>query len=412
MQQVGAVDFDGDLGPERAFLHRSLMATVLTWIVVFWFGVPVAVPAAITAAAVVATLAMLANGYRSNASVQAQQLEWQQLHEVDLKTRDVTRQLKRLQRKQKRAHGAHGRRRERVAQRLQKSQAAEQADLQRHDQKLQDALAGIKRRRDLEVQSGADAVRKLEAKHAAFASSMDTQIGGLRQLEENELQQTLKRRQQQFVASYMKRQTIDAAIIAGIGPAAKQALRKQGIVRAEDLEPGRLAQIEGIGDAKARVLLEWRRKAESLALQTAPQNLSKIEETLIRGRYFQRRFSLEQEKVKAQRRLAKEITEAQAATAARLKALDEEPAGLRKRAAQQRDELRKRHQAQRAEWQAKLQVLDNQAANNDGAVDQEVAVVRQELALLNSQRASIELRLRRYESLAFGSYVRRVVGLS
>jgi tRNA A22 N-methylase len=255
-------------------------------------------------------------------------------------------------------------------------------------------------------------VRKLEAKHAAFASSLDTQIGGLRQLEENELQQTLKRRQQQFVASYMKRQTIDAAIIAGIGPAAKQALRKQGIVRAEDLEPGRLAQIEGIGEAKARVLLEWRRKAESLALQTAPQNLSKIEETLIRGRYFQRRFSLEQEKIKAQRRLAREITAAQAGSAARLKALDEEPANLRKRAAQQRDELRKRHQARRAEWQARLQVLDNQAAGNDGAIDQEAALVRQELALLNAQRASIELRLRRYESLAFGSYVRRVAGLS
>ena len=37
---------------------------------------------------------------------------------------------------------------------------------------------------------------------------------------------------------------------------------------------------------------------------------------------------------------------------------------------------------------------------------------RQELALLNAQRASIELRLRRYESLAFGSYLRRVMGLA
>jgi hypothetical protein len=411
VEQTDAVDFDGDLREERSFVQRSLMITILAWIVVSWFSVPLFVPVAATAVAAFVTLGVLANGYRTNASVQAQQAEWQQLHEVDQKARSVAKELKRLQRKQRRAQGAAGRRREKVAVRLQNSQAAEQAELQRHDQKLQDALSGIKRRRDLEVQNGLEAVRKLQAKHAAYVVSMDKQIGGLRQLEENELQQTLKRRQQQFVASYMKRQTIDAAIIAGIGPAAKQALRKHGIVRAEDLESGRLAQIEGIGDAKARVLLEWRRKAESLALQAAPQNLSKIEETLIRGRYFQRRFSLEQEKVKAQRRLAKEIAAAQESSAARVKVLDLEPTSLRTRAAQQRDAVHKRYQAQRVEWQAKLQVLDSQIASDAGAVDQEVAAVRQELVLLNAQRASIELKLRKYESLAFSSYVRRVVGM-
>ena len=411
-QHYGDVEFDGDLREERSFVQRAMIVTVLAWIVVFWFNIPLIVPAAATAAAAFVTLGVLANGYRKNASVQEQQQEWQQLHEVDQKVRSTTKQLKQLQRKQRRAHGSASRRREKVALRLQRSQAAEQAELQRHDQKLQAGLTAIARRRDLEVQSALDTQRKLEAKHAGYVASMDNQIGGLRQLEENELQQTLKRRQQQFVASYMKRQTIDAAIIAGIGPAAKQALRKQGIVRAEELELGRLVQIEGIGDAKARVLMEWRRKAESLALQTAPQSLSKIEETLIRGRFFQRRFSLEQEKVKAQRRLAKEIAAAQEASAARLKTLDQEPAALRNRATQQRDAIRKRHQAQRGELQAKLQVLDSQIAGDAGAIDQEVTATRQELALLNAQRASIELRLRRYESLAFGSYLRRVMGLA
>lgn len=411
-QRYGDIDFDGDLHEERAFVHRAMIVTVLTWIVVAWFSVPLVVPATATAVAAFVTLGVLANGYRKNASVQEQQQEWQQLHEVDQKVRSTTKQLKQLQRKQRRAQGSAGRRREKVAFRLQRSQAAEQTELQRHDQKLQEALAGITRRRDLEVQSALDAQRKLEAKHAGYLVSVDNQIGGLRQLEENELQQTLKRRQQQFVASYMKRQTIDAAIIGGIGPAAKQALRKQGIVRAEDLEYSRLVQLEGIGDAKARVLMDWRRKAESLALQTAPQSLSKIEETLIRGRYFQRRFSLEQEKVKAQRRLAKEIAALQEGSAARLKAIDQEPAAVRTRLAQQRDVIRKRHQAQRGEWQAKLQVLDSQISSDAGAIDQEVTGVRQELALLNAQRASIELRLRRYESLAFGSYLRRVMGLA
>jgi hypothetical protein len=208
----------------------------------------------------------------------------------------------------------------------------------------------------------------------------------------------------------MKRQTIEAAIIPGIGPAAKQALRKQGIIRAQDLDNARLAQIEGIGDAKARVLLEWRRKAEALALQTAPQSLSKIEETLIRGRYFQRRFALEQEKVKAQKRLAKELAEAKDNNAAQLKTIDQEPDARRTRAAQQRDELRKRHKAQRAQLQAKLKAIDVEAAAAVGDISQEAAVVRQELALLNAQRAGSELRLERYAGLGFAAYLRHVIG--
>jgi hypothetical protein len=411
-QQATPVTFAGDLRPERAFLQRTAGALVLAWSVVFWFSIPLAVPAAATVAAVLVALGVLAKGYRSDASVQAQTGEWEELHAIDFKARRAARQLKRLQRHEQRLQADHTRRRARVALRLQQGHGAEQADLTRHDQKLQAALAGVQRRRDLLVQSGADTLRKLEAKHAVYLASVDTQIGGLRQLEEADLQDTLKRRQQQFVASYMKRQTIEAAIIPGIGPAAKQALRAHGIVRAQDLEAVRLPQIEGIGDAKARVLLEWRRKAESLALQTAPQSLSKPEEVLIRGRFFQRRFVLEQEKVKAQKRLAKEIAEAKEGNEARLKALDQEPAALRTRAAQQRDELRKRHKAQTAQWQRKLQDLDAQAAPAIAAIGQELTLARQELALLNAQRASIELRLRRYEALGFDNYVLHVLGLA
>jgi predicted flap endonuclease-1-like 5' DNA nuclease len=331
------------------------------------------------------------------------------LGEIDRQIRSAKKRRRRLQRKQGRLRAAEVKRREKLEQRLKQSQSAEAVDLQHLDQKLQADLARVQRRRDQVRQVGVDAVNKLQAKHATYLASLDNQIGGLRQLEEAELAQTLKRRQQQFVAAYMKRQTIEAAIIPGIGPAAKESLRKQGILRAQDLEAPRLAQIEGIGEAKARVLLEWRRKAESLALQASPQNLSKIEETLIRGRFFQRRFALEQEKVKAQRKLAKDVTAAQEQNAGQLKAIDQEPQTLRTRAAQQRDAIRKRHQGQRTQWQSALSALNG--AGQATGMSPEETLVEQELALLTAQRSSAELRLRRYESLAFGSYVRRVVGM-
>ena len=63
-QRFGDVDFDGDLHEERAFVHRAMIVTVLTWIVVFWFSVPLVVPATATAVAAFVTLGVLANGYR------------------------------------------------------------------------------------------------------------------------------------------------------------------------------------------------------------------------------------------------------------------------------------------------------------------------------------------------------------
>jgi hypothetical protein len=410
-QQTTTVDFAGNMAAGRTALWSAGGVTLVVWIAVFVFSLPATASLALTAAAAAVAMGVLANDYRADASVQAQRAEWRRLHAVNVAARGVRRKLKAAQRRQRRARHAHEKRRARLAARVQGRADAETADLQRHDQKLQDDLAGVKRRRDLAVQHGAGEVRKLETNHATYLASVDAQIAGLQQLEEAELQGTLAKRKQQFVAGYMKRQTIDAAIIPGIGPAAKDALRQHGIVRAEDLDVPRLAQIQGIGDAKARVLLEWRRKAESLALQTAPQNLSKVEETIIRGRYFQRRFSLEQEKFKAQRKLAKDIAAAQESTGARLKALDQEPAALRAAAAKKRGELKQRHAAQRVQAEAGLKAFDAAAAGPLAALDQQEAAVRQELVLLNAQRASVELRLRRYENLGFMAFVRRAASL-
>jgi hypothetical protein len=410
-QQMTPAEFAGDGMGGRVALWSAMTLTLLAWFAAFVFSIPATATLAATTVAALGALGVLANGYRSDASVLAQRAEWQRLHAVNVASRRVRRKLKAAQRRQRRAQREHEHRRERLAARVKGSQEAEAADLQRHDQKLQQALAAARRRRDLAAAAGADEVRKLEARHAAYVASVNQQIAGLHQLEEAELQQTLARRKEQFVTGYMKRQTIDAAVIAGIGPTAKEALRKHGIVRAQDLDAPRLAQIPGIGEAKARVLLDWRRRAESLALQTAPQGLSKIEETIIRGRYYQRRFVLEQDKVKAQRKLSKDVTASQASTAAQLKTLDQEPVTLQAAAVHKRAGLKQRYAEQRAQAEARLQAYDGEAAGRHAPLVADEAAVRQELVLLNAQRVSIELRLRRYENLGFVAYVRRATSL-
>lgn len=408
-QQVATVEFRGSLAEQRQAVRKPLMLVVLTWIGFTWFGLSVSVPAAVTAVAAVIALGALANGYRQDPSVQAQWLEQERLREVEVQTRAAQRRLQRLQRKLNRAEHKITKRRARLEESRRRSKEEEQAALAKHDGRLQNALADAQRSRDALRQAGVERVRKLEARHAERIAELDQEVAGLHQKTEDALHQALVERQQQFVQNYMKRQTIESAVIAGIGPNVKEALRKHGIVRAMDIDPQRLAQVEGIGEARLRVLLEWRRKAEHLAAQTAPQNLSLLDETLIRGRLLKRRLELEQEKAKLQGKLAKEVAEAQQRNAAQLKTADEEPQKLRAAAAQRRDEIRARFQQARKQVQADLAELDKQAVATQGALDSEADAVQQELAMLNAQRAAITASLRRYEGLQFGAYVRRVV---
>jgi len=407
-QQAAAVGFGSDFEAQRWAMLTPVVLAWIAWGAFQLFGLAYGVPAAVTVAAVVAVFKLI-DGYWHDPSVQALWSDQRALREVQSQTRTVSRRVEGIERRAARAERKLDRRRQRMEASLQQSKAAEQEALARHDARLGARLAEAQRRRDLLVQAGADAVRRLQERNAARLANLDREIAGLHGAEDAELRQTLARRQQQFVADYMKRQTVEAAVIAGIGPTVKQTLRNYGIVRAMDLEARRLAQVEGIGEARARALLEWRRKAESLAAQTAPQSLSKVEETLIRARFYGRRFALEQEKSKAQQKLAKEIAEAQARTADQLKAADQEPQRLRQESAQQRDAIRARFGAARKQAGADLAALDQEIDGRQGAFDQEAAAEQVELASLNAQRAGIEYRLRRYDDLHFAAYVRRVL---
>jgi len=254
-----------------------------------------------------------------------------------------------------------------------------------------------------------DPIRQLEMRSGARVADLDMQIAASRGEESAELERTLRERQEQFVTNYLKRQTVEAAIIPGIGPAIKQRLREQGVVRAMDIDAARLGQVQGIGEGRTTALLEWRRKAEALARQTAPQSISKIEETLIRGRFYQRRFKLEQEKGKEQRKLQKEVAETRTRVAALLQAADQEIPAVQKRFDQRRDEIKMTYRERRAQIRAQSGGSDQGAAEQRTKLQQASADTQRDLTGLTAQRTSLEFRLRQYDRLEFGRYVRRVI---
>jgi len=408
-QQRQPASFGSDLTRQRVALFLSVVFSAAAWLAVDLAGLSLMAPALVTLAAVVGSLSMVADGYRRDPTVLAQRAARRDLKQVNTRMRGVTVRLAQQERGRSQIERVYQRQRARFEGGQQHDLIVEKAALERNERALQQALAGVQYQRDRQRRLEAEAVAQLETRHKAHLTTLDQRIVALRQTETFELEKTLRQRQTQFVLSYLKRQTIEAAIITGIGPAVKQSLRQQGIVRATDIDAARLAQVQGVGDARATALLEWRRRIEALARQTAPQDLSKIEETLIRGRFYQRRFSIEQERGREQRKLQKAIEETHARFAFTQQSADQQQVKVRERFDRKREELRKRHRERRARLQAELADLDHQVAAEQASVQQEAHAVQQELAQLTAQRAVAELRLRQYEGIDFSSYVKRVI---
>ena len=408
-QQFEPARFATNLTRQRMAVFLSLAFTLLAWLAVDALGVGVAVPVLVTVAATIGSFSMVVNSYRKDPTVLAQRAAQNELRRISRRTHGIEVQLGQLERSKSQVERVYERQRERIAGRQKQSLAAEKDALARNERKLQQALVGAQQRRDRQQKLESAALQQLETQHKARLTEVDQQIGELRQAETAELQKILAQRQEQFVTSYLRRQTIEAAIITGIGPVVKQRLREHGLVRATDIDAARLAQVQGIGDGRATVLLDWRRRVEALARQTAPQSLSKVEETLIRGRFYQKRFSVEQEKGRAQRKLAKSVDETRARFAALLQAADQEQAAVHTKYNRKRDELRQRYRDQRSRLQSELADLDKQLVQQQAGLQQELASVQQELAQLNAQRAVAELRLRQFEGIDFSSYLKRVI---
>lgn len=408
-QQVPPADFRSDPAQSRTIVAALSVLTVLAWVATAAAGVTVALPAVTTLAALLGGAGYLAYTYRQDPSVVAARSVRASLGELNRQVRKVETQLGQQERRRTQFARVHGRHQEKMQRGLQEAAASEKTALTKQGQKLQQSLTALQQRRTTLQRSEGEEVKHLEQQHAARLAALDQQIVRLRSAEADELQKTLTQRQEQFVASYLKRQTIAAAVIAGIGPGVKESLRKAGIVCAVDVDSRRLAVAAGIGDGRQNMLLEWRRKVESLARQAAPQSLSKIEEALIRSRYYQRRRKVEQEKGREQQKLAGRISTARKRVVDAVKAVDRQEPALREEHRQRQEEIRKRFRKRRARLQADLADIEQQATENRAEIDRKAHAIQQELARLSWQRTNLEQQMDRYVELDFGNYVRRVL---
>lgn len=150
-------------------------------------------------------------------------------------------------------------------------------------------------------------LQKIESDLQALLKEINTQRQRLLDEEEKEVADALAEQKRKALEAYLRKHSIDTAVIDGVGPTLKNRILNSGIRSAADffdikivntswgrysnntayiLVPGnRSIKVEGIGPHKARALLAWRRKLEAKYSNQIPNSLAPIIRERIRNKY-------------------------------------------------------------------------------------------------------------------------------
>ena len=405
------VDFAGDLRTPRLTAAGALLVVAAAWSVALGAGLSTAGPAAVTFLTLLATAGVLLGGYSRDPRVVQMWRVQDEVRRLRRHLRKVHKRMRRVEQEWAQIEATRQKRETQLDRQAAQLRQDEQRELQQLNARLQARLAQlVQREQNLRQRESAE-VAGAEQRFAGQITTHDTQLRQLSQGEATELAELLNRRQQQFVRSFLDRQTIAEAKIPNIGPALTQKLAEKGIRRAADIDLRRLAAIPGIGEGRAQALVEWRLQVEQQARRAAPQRLSVLDEALIRARYFGRRMGVERELTRARQQQQRAVDEIRRRYGDRRKAQSGRKQeihaahqgsveALHHRVAQQEKRLqRARAQAQQAAETRRQQVQQSQTAA-EHEQDRVVMELRQR-----------ERSIGQLEHLSFGRYLRRVVNL-
>jgi hypothetical protein len=110
--------------------------------------------------------------------------------------------------------------------------------------------------------------------------------------EKNELFDTLKKRQDDYIYNGMRSTYLNVTKISGIGPKTKEILDRYGIRTAADINYNRILGIQGFGEVKARALCEWAKFISQSFNYSKPTYLPQNVEQEIHGKYEKERLEI------------------------------------------------------------------------------------------------------------------------
>ncbi|CAI2122075.1 Uncharacterized protein with protein kinase and helix-hairpin-helix DNA-binding domains [Serratia fonticola] len=119
------------------------------------------------------------------------------------------------------------------------------------------------------------------------------EIENLPRIEKSEIDRlhtTARERQKQ---KYLNTLFIDNAVIPGLGPARKAALRSFGIETAADISKDRVSQVRGFGDSLTRAVLDWKASCERRFTFNSAVAVTQSDKNAVHAKFLTKRASLE-----------------------------------------------------------------------------------------------------------------------
>jgi hypothetical protein len=138
----------------------------------------------------------------------------------------------------------------------------------------------------------ADAIRIAEHRHQQQATDLAQQQNQLESQEQNELYESLNAARDSHIQSCMADKSIAGARFSGIGGMLKARLQAAGIRSAVDVTYWNVRRVQGIGAAKAALILDWAQSERRLADASAPKSLAPDAHRRIVDKYAHARKSL------------------------------------------------------------------------------------------------------------------------
>lgn len=353
-------------------------------------------------------LTLWVHRYRSDASVREFIGLASQVRALQSRIRVIERDIQAAERDKAALQTDNAAQRAHLAKEQKALEANEKKEVNKCQADLQSILSSIAKRRRLVNTQQANALQRIQKDIEAKVADLSRQIAALNQEETSELNRTLKARQQQHITDFLRRFSLERAHIPGIGPAFKERLIGWGFHTAADIDFYRVQRVHGIGQTRARYLVNWRRRLETQARTTMPSALPHNEAATIRARYEGRRRTLEQQRDSEQQRQRREEDNIRAQYRSLLEQLDQEEKGSHAKIQLAISEVSARYAQQYHAVREREAELAHNTASKLREIDERIAEARRKLFSLHWEKEKAGRQLRPYVKIRFPNYVKRV----
>jgi len=295
-----------------------------------------------------------------------------------------------------------------IQRREKQGEEAIQRELRRNVQPLEKRESDLLNRQNRELQA-------IQRQLGERVNALNGELARLSQAQADEVAQTLRDVQQQFVDNFLRNWSAAHAPLPGTqyrGWSRERLiglLMSNGIRSAYDVSYRRVDAVYGFGPVRTQALVNWRYQLEQQARAQMPQSLDPDTHQTIIAKYSARRQHLERDRNEAQQRLTAEESRIRLRYESDLRKLADEKARLQERASHSSQALSTQHARECAEIDRAAEELKRDHDKVISEIDADLAAQRSRL--LDAEWAVEKARhdLTAFHAINFATYIANVI---